>query len=60
MLRNLTIGQFLCFHEHWRTNLNADLNIYCDGVVLEIYLDYKFNWPQGGLNYDSLAYEVIN
>ena len=43
MLRNLTIGQFLCFHEHWRTNLNADLNIYCDGVVLEIYLDYKFN-----------------
>ena len=60
MLRNLTIGQFLCFHEHWRTNLNADLNIYCDGVVLEIYLDYKFHWPQGGLNYESLAYEVVN
>ena len=23
---------------------------YCDGVVLEIYLDYKFQWPEEGLN----------
>ena len=34
--------------------------IYCDGVVLEIYLDHKFEWPQEGLNYESLAYEVVN
>ena len=27
----------------------------CDGVVLEIYSDHKFQWPQEGLNYESLA-----
>ena len=30
-----------------------------DGVVLEIYLDYKFQWPQEGLNCNSLAYKVV-
>ena len=29
----------------------------CDGVVLETYLDHKFQWPQEGLNCESLAYE---
>ena len=31
----------------------------CDGVVLEIYLEHKFQWPQEGLNCESLAYEVV-
>ena len=36
-------------------NLNAYLNVYLNDVVLEIYLDYKFQWPQEGLNCESLA-----
>ena len=28
MLGNLTIGRYLCFHKHRRTNLSAYLNIY--------------------------------
>ena len=28
MLRNLTIGRYLCFHKHRRRNLKAYLNIY--------------------------------
>ena len=31
----------------------------CDGVVLVIYLDHKFQWPQEGLDCESLAYEVV-
>ena len=31
----------------------------CDSVVLEIYLDYKFQWPQESLNCESLACEVV-
>ena len=31
----------------------------CDSVVLEIYLDHKFQWPQEGLNCKSLAYEGV-
>ena len=31
----------------------------CDGVVLEIYLDHKFQWPQEDLNCESLVYEVV-
>ena len=31
----------------------------CDGIILEIYSDLKFQWPQEGLNYESLAYEVV-
>ena len=30
----------------------------CDGVVLEIYLDNNFQWPQEDLNCESLAYKV--
>ena len=49
------------------TNLNKgyDTSILsqvsdCDGVVLEIYLDNKFQWPKEGLNCKSLAYEVVS
>ena len=31
----------------------------CNGVVLEIYLDQKLQWPQEDLNCKSLAYEVV-
>ena len=31
----------------------------CDGALLEIYLDHKFQWPQEYLNCESLAYEVV-
>ena len=34
-------------------------SMYCDGVVLEIYLDYTFQWPQEGLNCEPLAYEAV-
>ena len=30
-----------------------------DGAMLEIYLDRKFQWPQEGLNCESLACEVV-
>ena len=28
--------------------------------VLQIYLDHKLQWPQGSLNWKSLAYEIFN
>ena len=31
----------------------------CDGVMLEICLDHKFQWAQEGLNCESLEYEVV-
>ena len=31
----------------------------CDGVLLENYFDHKFQWPQEGLNCESLAYELV-
>ena len=31
----------------------------CDGVVLEMYLDHKFQWPQKGLNRESIEYDVV-
>ena len=30
-----------------------------DGVVLENYLDHKFQWPKEDLNCESLAYQVV-
>ena len=30
-----------------------------DGVVLEIYLDHRFQWPQECLKCESLTYEVV-
>ena len=35
------------------------INIDCDGVVLEIYSDPKFQQPQEGLSCESLAYKVV-
>ena len=58
MLRNLTTEQYLYFHKHRRRILSAYVSTYCDGVVLEIYLDAKFQWPQEGLDCESLAYKV--
>ena len=31
----------------------------CDGVMLKIYLEHTFQWPQERLNYESLAYKVV-
>ena len=31
----------------------------CDGVMLEIYLDHKFQGLQGVLNCESLVYEAV-
>ena len=30
-----------------------EISLNCDGVVLQIYLDHKFQWPQKGLNCKS-------
>ena len=30
-----------------------------NGVMLEIYLDHKSQWPHEGLNRESLVYEVV-
>ena len=35
------------------------IQLSSDGVVLEIYLDHKFQWLQEGLNCEPLAYEVL-
>ena len=42
----------------WDTSTSSQVS-NCDGVVLEIYLDHKFQWPQEGLNCESLACEVV-
>ena len=42
-----------------KTFLLIGTGINYDGAVLEIYLNHKFRWPQEGLNYESLAYEVV-
>ena len=44
---------------HWNLDMCAQFISICDGVVLEIYLDHKFQWPQEGWNWESLAYEVV-
>ena len=45
-------------HTFWDTSTSSQV-FNCDGVVLEIYLDHKFQWLQEGLNFESLAYEVV-
>ena len=32
---------------------------YCGGVVLQLYLDHKFHWPQEGLSCELLVYKVV-
>ena len=39
--------------------IKKQMVINFDGVVLKIYLDHKFQWPQEDLNYESIAYEVV-
>ena len=41
----------------WDISTSSEVS-NCDGVVLEICLDHKFQWPQEGLKCGSLAYKV--
>ena len=42
----------------WDTSTSRQVS-NCDGAVLEIYLDHKFQWPQEGLKCESLAHELV-
>ena len=42
----------------WDTSTLSQVSNY-DGVVLKIYLDHKFQWPQEDFNCKSFAYEVV-
>ena len=37
----------------WDTSFSSQV-LYCDRVVLEIYLDHKLQQPQKDMNYESL------
>ena len=41
-------------------HFNFEPSLDCNGVVVEIYEDHKFQRPQEGLNCEYLAYEVSN
>ena len=43
---------------NWDTSTSSQASNF-DGVMLEIYLDHKFMWPQEGLNFESLTYKVV-
>ena len=55
--KDMMVIRFALFRKK-RNNFRKHL-LDCDGVVLEIYLDYKFQWPKEGLNCESLIYEVV-
>ena len=38
---------------------NLTRHFICNGVVLEIYLDHKFQRPHEVSNVESLAYKVV-
>ena len=40
-------------------NISPKKKVYFNGFLLEIYLDQKFQWLQGGLNCEPIAYEVV-
>ena len=42
----------------WNTSTSSQVS-NCDGIVLEIYLDHKFQWTKEGLNCASLSYQVV-
>ena len=42
----------------WDTSYSRKVS-NCDSIELEIYLDHKFQWPQEGQSFKSLAYEVV-
>ena len=37
----------------WDTSTSSQVS-NCDGLMLEIYLDHKFKWPQDGLNWSCM------
>ena len=41
----------------WDTSTSSQVS-NCNGVAHEIYLHHKLQWPQDGLNWESLAYEI--
>ena len=42
----------------WDTSTSSQVS-NCDGVVLDNYLDHKFQWPKEGFKCESLAYKVV-
>ena len=43
-----------CKLQYWDTSTLRQVS-NCDGVMLKIYLDHKFQWPQEVLNCESLV-----
>ena len=43
---------------YWDTSTSSQVS-NCDGVVLEICLDQKLQWPQKHLNGESLPCQVV-
>ena len=58
ILSQFAVGQIKIILRNWDTSTSSQVS-NCDGVMLEIYLDHKFQWPQEGLNCESLAYDVV-
>ena len=46
------------FNLIWDTSISSLIS-NCDGVVLEICMDHKFQWQQEGLICEFLVYEVV-
>ena len=47
-----------CINVNWDTSISSqDWN--CDGVVLEIFMDHKFQWPHEGLNCEILTCNAV-
>ena len=44
------------FNNNTDTNFKTALKQFCDGVMLDNYFDHKFQWPQEGLNCNSLGH----
>ena len=59
-------GSLLCFlskkdfitnKEFWCCDISTSSQVSnCDGVLLENYLNHNFQWPQDGLNCESLPF----
>ena len=52
--KKLKVEEIKC----WDTSTSSQVS-NCDGVVLEIYFNYKLQWPQEGLKCKSLEYKVV-
>ena len=55
--KNVTV-YFLYLLKLSKLSLKKDIKD-CDRVVLEIYLGYKYQWPQEDLNFESFTYDVV-